>query len=74
MVFLGRLYRILDDDTGETNFVYDGNELVAEYNGSGQLLRRYVHGASATADDPLAARASLCPRHKGPARGMRAMR
>ena len=53
MVFLGRLYRILDDDTGETNFVYDGNELVAEYDGSGQLLRRYVHGASPTADDPL---------------------
>ena len=46
MVFLGRLYRILDDDTGETNFVYDGNELVAEYDGSGQMLRRYVHGAS----------------------------
>ncbi|WP_337880956.1 RHS repeat-associated core domain-containing protein [Rheinheimera sp.] len=31
--------------------MYDGNELVAEYNSSGTLLRRYVHGAGS--DDPL---------------------
>ncbi|MFC4653748.1 RHS repeat domain-containing protein [Rheinheimera marina] len=34
-----------------TTFLYDGNELVAEYNSSGTLLRRYVHGAGS--DDPL---------------------
>ena len=32
--------------------LYDGDALVAEYNGSGQLLTRYVHGTSG-ADDPL---------------------
>ena len=34
-----------------TRFLYDGDELVAEYNGSGALLRRYAHGAGA--DDPV---------------------
>jgi len=31
--------------------VYDGDELVAEYNSTGQLQRRYAHGAGL--DDPL---------------------
>ena len=35
----------------KTTFLYDGDELVAEYNASGTLLRRYVHGVGS--DDPL---------------------
>ncbi len=46
---LGRLRRT----TGAvvTDFLYDGDRLVAEYNGSGTLQRRYVHGQSV--DEPL---------------------
>jgi RHS repeat-associated protein len=36
---------------GTTQFLYDGDELVAEYNGSGTLLRRYVNGVAT--DSPL---------------------
>jgi RHS repeat-associated protein len=36
-----------------TQFLYDGDALVGEYDGSGNLLRRYVHGTDAAADDPL---------------------
>ncbi len=35
----------------KTNFLYDGDELVAEYNNSGSLINRYVHGIGT--DDPL---------------------
>jgi RHS repeat-associated protein len=28
-----------------TKFLYDGNALIAEYDGAGNLLRRYVHGS-----------------------------
>jgi len=35
----------------KTLFLYDGDELVAEYNNSGGLLNRYVHGIGS--DDPL---------------------
>jgi RHS repeat-associated protein len=34
-----------------TQFLYDGDQLVAEYDTGGAMLRRYVHGAAA--DDPL---------------------
>ncbi|PHQ59637.1 MAG: hypothetical protein COC10_13295 [Sphingobium sp.] len=34
-----------------TRFLYDGDELVGEYDGSGVLLRRYVHGANT--DEPI---------------------
>jgi RHS repeat-associated protein len=37
--------------TGTTRFQYDGTDLVAEYNTSNQLLRRYVHGPGD--DEPL---------------------
>jgi RHS repeat-associated protein len=47
---LGRLFQI-SSAAGTTQFLYDGDELVAEYNGSGTLLRRYVHGDAD--DDPL---------------------
>lgn len=49
---LGRLAQTSGGAAGTTHFLYDGDELVAEYNGSGTLLRRYVHGASI--DDPVA--------------------
>ncbi len=45
---LGRLFQV-----GTTRFLYDGDALVAECNTSGTLLRRYVHGSNAAADDPL---------------------
>jgi RHS repeat-associated protein len=45
----GRLIQVSGAAT--TNFLYDGDELVAEYDGAGTLLRRYVHGAGA--DDPV---------------------
>ncbi len=34
-----------------TKFLYDGADLIAEYNASGTLLRRYVHGPGS--DEPL---------------------
>ena len=49
---LGRLFQVTGAATGTTQFLYDGDELVAEYNGSGSLLRRYVHGTGT--DDPVA--------------------
>jgi RHS repeat-associated protein len=45
----GRLVQTVGAAT--TQFLYDGDELVAEYDGSGTLLRRYVHGPAE--DDPL---------------------
>ncbi|MET1110930.1 MAG: RHS repeat-associated core domain-containing protein [Allosphingosinicella sp.] len=47
---LGRLFQI-SSGSGVTQFLHDGDELVAEYNGSGTLLRRYLHGDGN--DDPL---------------------
>ncbi|KGJ91170.1 RHS repeat domain-containing protein [Colwellia psychrerythraea] len=35
----------------KTSFLYDGDELVAEYNSTGTLINRYVHGIGT--DDPL---------------------
>jgi RHS repeat-associated protein len=49
---LGRLYEI-SGSSGTTRFLYDGDALVAEYAANGDLLRRYVHGSNAAADDPL---------------------
>jgi RHS repeat-associated protein len=48
---LGRLFRIYNPNSGITDFLYDGDELIAEYNGSGGMLKRYLHGDGA--DDPL---------------------
>ena len=48
---LGRLFQTSGGSTGTTQFLYDGDELVAEYDASGTLLRRYVHGIGS--DDPL---------------------
>ena len=37
-----------------TQFIYDGSDMIAEYNGSGALLRQYVHGPRD--DEPLVER------------------
>jgi RHS repeat-associated protein len=47
----GRLFQTSGGSAGTTQFLYDGDRLVAEYNGSGTLLRRYVHGTGA--DEPV---------------------
>ena len=46
-----RLLNIAKSGT-TTQFLYDGTDLLAEYDGSGNLLRRYVHGPGT--DQPLA--------------------
>ena len=47
----GRLFQTSAPATGTTQFLYDGDALVAEYNGGGVMKNRYVHGDGA--DDPL---------------------
>jgi RHS repeat-associated protein len=67
---MGRLFQI-SAGSNTTQFLYYGDELVAEYNGGGTLLRRYVHGPAA--DDPflwyegagLTTRRGLFPNHQG---------
>ncbi|WP_037497818.1 RHS repeat-associated core domain-containing protein [Sphingomonas jaspsi] len=47
---MGRLSRVTGPTT-DTRFLYDGDELVAEYDAAGTMARRYVH--SDNADDPM---------------------
>ena len=47
---LGRLGKVVDGGT-TTQFVYDSNDLIAEYDASGTLQRQYVHGPGE--DEPL---------------------
>jgi RHS repeat-associated protein len=49
---LGRLSWFSGPNTGMTQFLYDGDALVAEYNGVGTLTQRYVHGPGT--DEPVA--------------------
>jgi RHS repeat-associated protein len=49
---LGRLFQTSGGASGVRQFLYDGDALVAEYNGTGALLKRYVHGPGA--DEPVA--------------------
>lgn len=49
----GRLYQVSGGAAGIQRFAYDGNAMIGEYNAAGTMLRRYVHGSSAEADDPL---------------------
>ncbi len=49
---MGRLYETTGGSAGLTRLAYDGDALVQEFNSSGTLLRRYVHGTDA-GDDPL---------------------
>lgn len=50
---LGRLFQVYNvtDGSGVTQFLYDGDQLTAEFNGSGTLTNAYVHGPGD--DDPL---------------------
>lgn len=48
---LGRLFETGGGSAGTTRFLYDGDALVAEYDGAGTLLKRYVHGPGV--DEPL---------------------
>lgn len=50
---LGRLAQISTSAGSTTQFVHDGNALVAEYDGTGAMTKRYVHGPTESADDPL---------------------
>ncbi len=45
---LGRLYETSGGAAGITRFLYDGDELVAEYSASGAIQRRYVYEPGAT--------------------------
>ena len=44
---LGRLFEITDANGNTRRHVYDGDELIAEYDANNVLLRRYVHGGGA---------------------------
>ena len=67
----GRLWQVSGGAAGTTQFLYDGDALVGEYDGGGTQLRRYVHGTGA--DSPLlwyegaglGARRSLFADHQG---------
>jgi RHS repeat-associated protein len=47
---LGRLYEV-NGSAGITQFLHDGNDLVAEYDNANNIKRRYVHGIDG-GDDP----------------------
>lgn len=47
----GRLWQTSGGSAGGTQFLYDGDQLTAEYGATGTMLRRYVHGVGE--DDPL---------------------
>jgi RHS repeat-associated protein len=44
---LGRLFQTSGGSAGITQFLYDGDNLVAEYSSTNTLLRRYMHGPGA---------------------------
>lgn len=46
-----RLYRMVKTGSAATRFLYDGQDMIAEYNDAGTVLRRYVHGFSV--DEPI---------------------
>lgn len=48
---LGRLFQSSSNSHPATRYLYDGQQLVAEYNAAGTMLRRYVHGDGS--DTPL---------------------
>jgi RHS repeat-associated protein len=47
---MGRLHQV-SNASGTTRFLYDGDRLILEYDGSGAIQRRYVHGAGV--DEPM---------------------
>ena len=52
---MGRLARTSSNAPGygTIRYLHDGDALVAEYNASGTMLQRHVHGPAAGVDDPL---------------------
>ncbi|WP_187107806.1 RHS repeat-associated core domain-containing protein [Sphingomonas xanthus] len=74
---MGRLFQVTGPTTN-TRFLYDGDELVAEYDSAGTLIRRYVH--SDNVDDPVvqydaaavgaSARSFLLPDERGSIAGL----
>ena len=48
---LGRLFQTSGGAAGVTRFHYDGDDLVAEYDAAGGILRRYMHGPGS--DEPI---------------------
>jgi RHS repeat-associated protein len=44
---LGRLFQTSGGAAGTTQFLHDGDAIVAEYDGANNLLRRYVYGTGA---------------------------
>jgi RHS repeat-associated protein len=50
---LGRLFQTSGGAAGITQFVYDDDALIAEYNSAGAMAHRYLHGTGKGADDPL---------------------
>lgn len=48
----GRLFQTSSSSTAPVQFLYDGDALISEFDTSGTVLRRYVHGPGAA--DPLA--------------------
>jgi len=74
---MGRLWQVTGTSTN-TRFLYDGDELVAEYDSSGTMARRYAH--SDNVDDPVvqydsatvgsAARKFLMPDERGSIAGL----
>jgi RHS repeat-associated protein len=49
---LGRLAQV-SSSAGVRRLVYDGDALVVEYDGAGNLAHHYIHGNDAGTDDPL---------------------
>lgn len=47
----GRLFQTSGGSFGTIQFLYDGDALIGEYDGAGNLLRRYVHGPGV--DEPV---------------------
>jgi RHS repeat-associated protein len=48
---LGRMFSASSPATGTTRFLYDGDDLVAEYDASGTITNRYMHGPGS--DEPI---------------------
>jgi RHS repeat-associated protein len=50
---LGRLFQTSGGAAGVTQFLYDDDALIGEYNSGGTMVHRYVHGPAKGVDDPL---------------------
>jgi RHS repeat-associated protein len=50
---LGRLFQTSGGAAGITQFLYDDDALIAEYDSAGSMIHRYIHGTGKGVDDPL---------------------